>query len=122
MYSLYLWFLFPFVFIIFLIFVLRRNLYYQKLIEESVKNKDYGNALLYSKMNGNWWLINYYSEKIEKDFLEMNSNNAISSINALISIGDCKRARRLLFNDARKREDSEILLKWFWEKANIKAE
>ncbi len=108
--------------IVFLFFILRRTIYYQKLIEESVKEKDYGNALLYSQIIGNWWLMNYFAEKIEKEFVDLNTINATRSIKALIDVRDNKRVRRILFNKARERADSDVLLKWFWKEGNKKAE
>ncbi len=104
------------VIIVFLFFTFRRTIYYQNLIEESIERKDYGSALLYSQIIGNWWLINYFAEKIEKEFPELNTFNAVSCIEALIKVRENKRVRRILFNKIRERSDRDILLKRFWEK------
>lgn len=111
-----------FIIVLFLFFIFRRTLYYQNLIEESTRKKDYASALLYSRKNGSWWLMNYYSEKIEKEFIGMSSINAVGCIEALIEVGDARRARRILFNKAKERKDNKVLLKYFWQKVNNKAE
>ncbi len=98
-----------------LFLIVRRFLYYQKRIEISIKKKDYASALFYAKMIGNWWLMSYLKEKIEKDFTKLRSQQAVNCIEALISVGEEKRARKLLFIEARKRKDCEVLLNWFWK-------
>ncbi len=104
------------VIVAFLFLIFRRAIYYQNLIEESIERKDYGSALLYSQIIGSWWLINYFAEKTEKEFTELNTFNAVSCIEALIKVRENKRVRRILFNKVRERDDRDILLKRFWEK------
>ncbi len=102
--------------LVFLFFILaRRFLYYQNLISEAMKNKNYADGVVYSRKIGQWWTMAYLLEKIEKDFVKMDSVDALKSIEALIKVGQECRAKRILFNDARKRKDWQVLLNWYWK-------
>jgi hypothetical protein len=106
-----------FVFVL-LFFIVKRQLFYQKLIQECMDEKNYSDALLHARTIGSWWMISYLSDRIEKNFLEMNSDQAVRSINALMEVGDRKRARRILFNQGKKRKDYKTLFAWHWKDVN----
>ncbi len=107
-----------FVVVLFLFLTARRLLYYQRLIQYFMSQENYSDALLCSKKIGNWWMTNYLSDKIEKNFLKLSSDQAVSSISALVMVGERKRARRILFNQARKRNDYNVLFTWYWKEVN----
>jgi len=97
------------------------GIYRFRILQEAnkkLRDGEHDEALLLSLKVRDWLFGVKCLEEIENTFTTVSFEQAIRNIEAMVKVGEHKRARRMLFLLSKERKDGAALLQWYWRKVN----